>query len=330
MHPLPCRTCGYHAATEECPLCVHAPREPSLRRAPARGVARLFEGFRALWHGLRILVTTPRTKRLLVPPFLLSSAVFALVFAWAWSWISSVLRGLDQGLESELQDLPALLRPVVGWLVQTGALLFSARVLAFVALALTASLVFLWCFSVVYEAFCGPFLDSVQARIEARWFGSDPRAQLEEQGQRPTLARRIGRELSTLLTSIKASLLALLVLLAFVWVKFLPLLGVPLFAVVAGFATALTLLDIPFSRRGWTVRQRLAFLRDHLPEWISLGVGSGLCFVLPVLGPLIGVPVASIGGLWLFVRLDKSRLRARAPAPGAVTVESLPPGAPRK
>jgi uncharacterized protein involved in cysteine biosynthesis len=259
MDPLPCRTCGYHSATEECPLCAHAPREASLRAARARGLARLFEGFRALWHGLRILLTTPRTKRLLVPPFLMSSAVFALVF---------------------------------------------------VALALTASLVFLWCFSVVYEAFCGPFLDSVQARIEARWFGSDPRAQLEQQDQRPTFARRVRRELSTWLTSIKASLLALLVLLAFVWVKFLPLLGVPLFAIVAGFATALTLLDIPFSRRGWTVRQRLAFLREHLPEWISLGFGSGLCFVVPILGPLIGVPVASIGGLWLFVRLDKSALRA--------------------
>jgi uncharacterized protein involved in cysteine biosynthesis len=310
MDPLPCRTCGYHSATEECPLCAHAPREASLRAARARGLARLFEGFRALWHGLRILLTTPRTKRLLVPPFLMSSAVFALVFVWAWSWISGVLRALDQGLEARLENLPALLRPIVGWLVHTGALLFSAQALAFVALALTASLVFLWCFSVVYEAFCGPFLDSVQARIEARWFGSDPRAQLEQQDQRPTFARRVRRELSTWLTSIKASLLALLVLLAFVWVKFLPLLGVPLFAIVAGFATALTLLDIPFSRRGWTVRQRLAFLREHLPEWISLGFGSGLCFVVPILGPLIGVPVASIGGLWLFVRLDKSALRA--------------------
>ena len=317
MDPLPCRTCGYHAATEECPLCVHAPHEASLQGARARGPARLLEGFRALWHGLRILVTTPRTKRLLVPPFLMSSAVFALVFVWAWSWISGALHALDQGLEGELQDLPALLRPVVGWLVHTGALLFSARVLAFVALALTASLVFLWCFSVVYEAFCGPFLDSVQARIEARWFGSDPRARLEEQGLRPTLGRRIARELATWLTSIKASLLALLVLVLFLWVKFVPLLGVPLFAVVAGFATALTLLDIPFSRRGWTVRQRLAFLREHLPEWISLGIGSGLCFVVPVLGPLIGVPVASIGGLWLFVRLDKSALRARGRAPRA-------------
>jgi uncharacterized protein involved in cysteine biosynthesis len=309
MDPLPCRTCGYHAATEECPLCAHAPREASLLAPRARGLARLFEGFRALGHGLRLLATTPRTKRLLVPPFLLSTAAFALVFAWAWSWISGLLRALDEGLEARLDDLPALVRPVVAWLVHTGTLLVSSRVLAFLVLALLASLVCLWCFSVVYEAFCGPFLDAVQARIEARWFGRDPRAELEEAGARPRLARRVRRELSTWFTSIKASLLALCVLVVFVWVKFLPLFGLPLFALVAGFATALTLLDIPFSRRRWTIGQRLRFLRANLPEWISLGIASGLCFVLPFVGPLVGVPVASIGGLWLFVRLDKSPLR---------------------
>jgi len=317
MQPLPCRTCGYHSATEECALCAHAPRDPSLRAARARGAARLLEGPRAIGHGLRLLLSTPRTKRLLVPPFLLSTAAFALVFAWAWSLVSGVLRTLDQGLEANLQNLPRFLEPSVAWLLHTGALLVSARVLAFCVLVLLASLVCLWCFSVVYEAFCGPFLDSVQARIEQRWFGADPRARLEEAGQRPPLAARIGRELSTLWTSIKASLLALFVLLAFLWVKFLPLFGVPLFAVVAGFATALTLLDIPFSRRRWSLRQRVAFLRAHLLEWLALGIGSGLLFVVRFLGPLVGVPVASIAGLWLFVRLDKSELRTPAGPPRA-------------
>jgi uncharacterized protein involved in cysteine biosynthesis len=312
MAPLPCRTCGYHSPTAECALCAHAPREASLRAPRERGLARFGEGFRALGQGLRILLATPRTKRLLVPPCLLSAAVFALLFGWAWSWVSGVLADMDRGLEAHLAELPALLRPVVAWLVHTGTLIVSARLLAFLVLALAASLVFLWCFSVVYEACCGPFLDSVQARIEARWFGCDPRERLEEAGARPRFGRRLRRELGTLLTSLKASLLALFVMLAFLWVKFVPLLGVPLFAVVAGFATALTLLDIPFSRRRWTLAQRLEFLRAHLPEWISLGIASGLCFVLPILGPLVGVPVASVGGLWLFVRLDKSGLRAPA------------------
>ena len=317
MIPLPCRTCGYPAATEECPLCAHAPRDASLCAPRARGLARFAEGFRALGHGLRILVTTPRTKRLLVPPFVLTSAAFGLVFAWVWSLIAGFLRALDAGLEARLDELPALLRPSIAWLVHTGALLVSARLLAFLALMLAASLVFLWCFSVLYEALCGPFLDAVQARIEARWFGRDPRAELEDRGERPRLRRRVRRELGTWFTSIKASLLALFVLLAFLWLKLLPFVGVPLFAIVAGFATSLTLLDIPFSRRRWTLAQRLAFLRAHLPEWIALGLGSGLCFLLPFVGPLFGVPIASVGGLWLFVRLDKSALR--------VTGGSLPP-----
>lgn len=311
MDPLPCRTCGYASANEECPLCGHAPRERSLLAPPARGLSRALEGFRALGHGFRLLATTPRTKRLLVPPFLLSSAAFALVFAWAWSAISGVLHSLEQGLEARLDELPALLRPVAGWLVHTGALLATSKLLALLALILLASVVCLWCFSVVYEAFCGPFLDAVQARFEERWFGKDPRAELEERGERPGAARRVRREIATAWTSLKASALALFVLLAFLWVKFLPLVGVPLFAVVAGFATALSLLDIPFSRRRWPLRRRLAFLASRLPEWLSFGIASGLVFVVPFLGPLVGVPAASIGGLWLFVRLDKSGLRRR-------------------
>lgn len=313
MRPQPCRTCGYHSASEECVSCAHAPREASLARAQARGPGRWLEGLRALGHGLRLLARTPRTKRLLVPPFLLSLAAFLIGFAWTWSWISGRLAALEQGLELSTQDLPALLRPSIEWLVRTGTLLVSARLLALVLLLLAASYVFLWCFSVVYEAFCGPFLDAVHGRIEARWFGRDPRERLEQAQGSPGLPARIRRELGTWWTSIKASLLALAVLLVFLWVKLLPLVGLPLFALIAGFATALTLLDIPFSRRGWTLAQRVDFLQAHLPEVLSLGVGSGLTFLVPILGPLIGVPAASIGGLWLLVRLDKSGLRARTP-----------------
>lgn len=312
MRPQPCRTCGYHAPSEPCASCAHAPREASLVRPRARGLGRWLEGLRALGHGLRVLARTPRTKRLLVPPFLLSLTAFLLGFAWVWSWISGRLAELEAGLELSTKELPALLRPSIEWLVRTGTLLVSARLLALVLLMLAASYVFLWCFSIVYEAFCGPFLDAVHGRIEARWFGQDPRQRLE---QGPSARGRLAflrRELGTWLTSLKASLLALAVLLVFLWVKLLPLVGLPLFALIAGFATALTLLDIPFSRRGWTLAQRIDFLQANLPEILSLGVASGLAFLVPILGPLVGVPAASIGGLWLLVRLDKSALRSRA------------------
>ncbi len=309
MQPQPCRTCGYHSPSEDCAWCAHAPRDAALLRARARGLARFGEGFAALGHGLRVLLATPRTKRLLVPPFLLSLTAFLLAFAWVWSWTSGLLADLEAGLELSSARLPGLLRPSVEWLLRTGALLVSARLLALVVLVLAASYVFLWCFSIVYEAICGPFLDAVHARVEARWFGSDPRAGLD--AERRGFWPRARRELGTWITSLKASLLALLILLGFLWVKLLPLVGLPLFALIAGFATALTLLDIPFSRRGWTLGQRLDFLQAHLPELVALGLASGLVFLVPILGPLVGVPAASVGGLWLFVRLDKSHLRTR-------------------
>jgi uncharacterized protein involved in cysteine biosynthesis len=78
---------------------------------------------------------------------------------------------------------------------------------------------------------------------------------------------------------------------------------------VAGFATALTLLDIPFSRRGWSVSQRLQFLVHHLPGVLALGIVTSLVFVVPLFGPLIGVPCASLGGQWLLCRFDKNRMR---------------------
>jgi uncharacterized protein involved in cysteine biosynthesis len=125
------------------------------------------------------------------------------------------------------------------------------------------------------------------------------------------LRAEAGRELRTLSTSIKSSLLAFAIIVAFLWLHLVPLVGAPLHAVVAGFATALTLLDIPFSRRGWSLAERWTFLRRHAATLTAFGLATGLVFLVPILGPLFGVPSASVGGLWLLARLDKS-------APGSV------------
>ena len=98
----------------------------------------------------------------------------------------------------------------------------------------------------------------------------------------------------------------------------IPVLGSFLFGFLAGFPTALTLLDIPFSRRQWSAAQRISFIRKNLLPVTAFGAVSGLLFVIPFLGPLIMVPSASVGGLWLICRLDKSPLREQpgsTPAP---------------
>ena len=42
---------------------------------------------------------------------------------------------------------------------------------------------------------------------------------------------------------------------------------------------------------------------------VAYGAVAGLFFLLPVVGPILMVPSASVGGLWLLCRLDKDGLR---------------------
>lgn len=116
--------------------------------------------------------------------------------------------------------------------------------------------------------------------------------------------------------SLKAALLSFAIL-AVAWpVYFLPFpVGYALFAVVCGFATAVSLLDIPCERRGWSTGQRFRFVRRNLLAFVAFGTVAGFLLAVPVVGWLLMVPAASIGGLWLLCRLDKGLLRP--PATGA-------------
>ena len=125
----------------------------------------------------------------------------------------------------------------------------------------------------------------------------------------------------TLWVSIKASMVAGLIMLLFFPLKFVPLIGYVLFAAIAGFTTAVSLLDIPLERRQWALPARLSFLFRNFPAVISYGVVASLLFVVPVLGPVLMVPAASVGGLWMVCRLDKDRLR-----PPGKRLGKKPPG----
>jgi len=114
---------------------------------------------------------------------------------------------------------------------------------------------------------------------------------------------------STLWVSVKAALVAGVILLVFFPLKFVPGIGYVLFGCVAGFTTSVSLLDIPFARRQWSLSQRFLFLVHHAPAVILFGATASLLFVLPLIGPVLMVPAASIGGLWLVTRLDKDFLR---------------------
>ena len=100
-----------------------------------------------------------------------------------------------------------------------------------------------------------------------------------------------------------------LILLLFFPLKFIPFVGLLLFGIVAGFTTAVSLMDIPFERRQWSFTQRMSFLFRNAPAVIAFGGVASLLFVLPVIGPVLMVPAASVGGLWMLCRLDKDFLR---------------------
>ncbi len=241
--------------------------------------------------GFWILLSTPRTKRLLLPPFVLTFAAYACAFFLGWHGFASVWNGL---VTSE---------PWVS-LLGAGTFLVSVVVFAFV---------FAWTFALVYQALAAPFLDAMQGRIEARWFGSDPRATMVREledgkswtGRWIALSRDQAR---SLLVSLEASVVAGLIMLTFLWVIFLPFVGGPTFAAVAGFASSIALVDIPCSRRDWSLGRRLRFVFGNFGAVAAFGIVTSLFFLVPYVGPILAVPSAATGGLWLLVRLDKSRL----------------------
>lgn len=87
-----------------------------------------------------------------------------------------------------------------------------------------------------------------------------------------------------------------------------PVVGSLTYSAIVGFATALGMLDLALERRDLKVAQRLEFAFHHLLPVAAFGVVTGAVFAVPIVGPMLAVPSASIGGLWLVCRLDKGFL----------------------
>jgi uncharacterized protein involved in cysteine biosynthesis len=365
---IPCPVCGYDAPEAFCRHCGGAPREATLRGAPPRGWKAALAGIQALPMGAWILLKTPRVKRMIVPAVVLTFIAFGVLLGGALEGAHALVAHMKRAGPDQIaadagwfaKSLHAAAGSgVVMAVVEGGALVLTLVVLVFVGV---------WTFSVVYEAIGGPFFDTIQGRIEVRWFGKDPRETLQPRAEiaasRATwmtivcaaaaialvaaffawrsglawllllcvpapflvagrldatygawLARTVGTEGRSLLVSLQASLVSLVIMALLVWVYFIPFIGYPMFSGLAGFAASITLIDIPCSRRSWTLGQRLRFVFGNFVPVLLLGVATSFVFIVPILGPIVGIPCASIGGQWLLCRLDKSRLRPRsAPA----------------
>jgi uncharacterized protein involved in cysteine biosynthesis len=365
---IPCPACGYHAPESSCRHCAGTASEPTLQGEPPRGLKRWLAGLQALPMGAWILLKTPRVKRWIVPAVILTFIAFFLLLGLA-------LSGAHGLVDSLRADEKATLPQDAGWFTRwmhtaagTDWIMGVVEGGAFILTAVVIALVALWTFSIVYELIGGPFFDTIQGRIEARWFGRDPRESLDprpeidaalagwitvacgavaiamlvtfftwdswmawilllalpapfflasriQRNYGAWLARTVGTEARSLFVSVQASIISLFIMLALVWTLFIPLIGYPTFSAIAGFAASITLIDIPCSRRRWSLGQRLRFVFGNFGPVLVLGVATSFVFVVPILGPIVGIPCASIGGQWLLCRLDKSRLRPRgAPA----------------
>lgn len=309
MNPLPCPRCGYPAPDAECTHCARL-TEVSLVAPRAGASAELAAGAQALVRGLYFLGSTRGTKRWLVPPFLVTTTIFALVSFGLFELVDGWITALRTQGEAELAFEPRWFADALQTVIQSAAMWWIVSLGGYALAFVVAFLVALWTFSIVYEALCGPFLDVVHARLERRWFGADPRATWDAARGESGFKALVLRNLATVWTSVKASIFAGVVLVLAFPLQLVPFVGGALFAIAAGFATAVSLLDIPFSRREWSLRQRLAFVGDHATAVIAFGTTAGLLFLVPFLGPLVCVPAASVGGAWLVCRLDKKRLRS--------------------
>lgn len=359
MATVPCPVCGYHAPRSPCPHCGERPHPGAPRPACPNRPATL-DGLRALPQGTLLLLRTPATKRLLIPPLLLTLFAFAVL-------LDLFHAGLTHWMRDAATRDPAFLG--TGWLrdwlgpcIEAGVLTWIAGASSWAISLLATLALFYFTVSVVYEALCGPFLDEIQGRIEERWYGIDPLAALEGALDVP-LWRRVGwcalggaagavalaalwprggawrwaaaaaalaplvllaladrafgrwlvqlvwNETRMLLVSVQAAVLSGIVLLVALPLQLVPLFGPFAWTLVAGFAASLTILDIAFSRRRWTLRQRMRFLKREAAGLAVLGALSGLVFSVPLVGPLFLLPAASIGGQWFLCRRDKRYLR---------------------
>lgn len=365
MNFTPCPLCGYEATGTTCPHCELKSTDPSFSKPPGDPLTAVIDGLRAVPTGLYLLLTTRGVKRLMAPPVIITGVVFFAFLYFLLSFMFQFIEAINLEDPSELDIDTEWIRTSVEWLMSVRIAAWSAQAAGWLVALVTSFFLMWWVGSIVYEAIAGPFLDEIQGRFEVKWFGRNPRNEIERPTNLPTarcsllsvvagipafaclalwwvssgilavfffmlipvpfvvlgvavreygiwlwwVVRVEGR---TLLVSLKASLLAAVFLIPAIAIKFIvPIIGPFIFILIAGFATALTLLDIPFSRRQWPLKLRVRFLFLNLPAMIGFGAVSALLFAVPIFGPLLMVPSASIGGLWLVCRLDKNSLRPK-------------------
>ena len=349
-----------------CPVCSDGDPDAPTAKPPARGVGALVAGALALPSGLGLFTRDPRLKRYLIPPLAITTVVFTVLILWARAALAGFL---DRSLAREGEDValtsldPGWWRSSLEWFLNDAWGLELLRGSSWVLFVVLAWVLAWYCFSIVYELVAGPFLDEVHGLVEERWFGVDPRKDVDRPVDLPveTCARRswllgaigaglfaagfllldwpwallafllfaapflvaavrgddYGRWLRwvarvegrSALTGLEMGLVSLVFVVGFVWLNLVPGIGQLAYSGAVGLGTAIGMLDLPLERRGWTLAERVAFLGRHPAPIMAFGLVTGMAFAVPIIGPVLAVPSASLGALWLLCRLDTGTAR---------------------
>jgi len=261
-----------HASPTNQALDVTAqPLRPAPRTQDPRKVG-FAAGLKAPFKGVGFIARRPNLWLLSMVPATIAIVVAALLGSAAIAWLP--------GLPSRLVG------PASTWYGNVGATVVSIA-LTVIGVLLSIALAML-----LAQPLSGPALERLARAVELD-MGAPPRPVVP-------FWRELGRSAIGSLLGLCAGLpvLAVLTVMSLVlpvtaWVTF------PLQILVSGLMVTWDLMDYPFTVRGWSLRRRLAWMRDHLPAVVGFGLSLGIVLLVPCVHVLL-LPAGTAGATWLY------------------------------
>jgi CysZ protein len=239
-----------------------------------KGPLGFIQGFRALPRGTALLFQAPGLGSYLAISLLANFILVALLALGGWlAWTH--------------WGEPALADLLPGWLA------WAAGALTIGILALAAFLLF----PLLIPLVATPFLDPLARKVESHLLGRP--APEPPGGLLPALLQ----DLQTACKLLLFGLLYALICLATAPFALGFLLALPL----GSWLAAVSWLDHPLARRGFTWREKKAWIRAHLSPALGFGLAVSLSFLLPVYNLLLAAPAAAAGASLLYIRLSDHR-----------------------
>jgi CysZ protein len=261
-----------HASPTNQALDVTAqPLRPAPRTQDPRKVG-FAAGLKAPFKGVGFIARRPNLWLLSMVPATIAIVGAALLGSAAIAWLP--------GLPSRLVG------PASTWYGNVGATVVSIA-LTVIGVLLSIALAML-----LAQPLSGPALERLARAVELD-MGAPPRPVVP-------FWRELGRSAIGSLLGLCAGLpvLAVLTVMSLVlpvtaWVTF------PLQILVSGLMVTWDLMDYPFTVRGWSLRRRLAWMRDHLPAVVGFGLSLGIVLLVPCVHVLL-LPAGTAGATWLY------------------------------